>query len=102
MGYWVCIWVIITLEEQFIFRKDVYDWEVWNDRTRLPLGLAALAAFGIGWVGAIMGMDQVYYIGPIAGMVGEYGADLGLCLGCSFAAVVFPPLRWAELKRFGR
>lgn len=77
MGYWVAIWIAITLEEQILFRRHKgYDWAAWNEQKKLPLGLAALAAFVIGWVGAILCMAQVWYIGPIAKLVGEYGADV--------------------------
>lgn len=57
MGYWVSIWLCITLFEAEFFRRSIgFDWECWNDPSRLPLGLAALAAFLIGWVGAVLGM----------------------------------------------
>jgi len=42
------------------------------------------------------------YTGPIAHLVGEYGADMGNYVGFAWAALVYPPLRWAELKHFGR
>lgn len=102
MGYWVTIWIVITLQEQFIFRKSVYNWDVWNDPRKLPIGLAALSAFLIGWVGAVLCMDQVYFIGPLAKMVGDYGADMGIFVGSSFAFVAFPPLRWLEKRYIGR
>ncbi|KAF2135342.1 uncharacterized protein K452DRAFT_239548 [Aplosporella prunicola CBS 121167] len=104
MGYWVCLWICIVGEEQVLFRrgKDAFDWTAWNDEARLPLGLAALAAFLIGWAGAIVSMDQAYYVGPIAAMVGADGADLGIWVGCGFTLVTFPGLRWLELRRFGR
>ncbi|KAJ9502721.1 Vitamin B6 transporter [Exophiala xenobiotica] len=105
MGYWVAIWVAILLEEFFIFRKGKmsnYDWHVWNDRQKLPVGIAALIAFLVGWAGAILCMAQVWYIGPIAQLVGEYGADMGNYVGFSWAALVYPPLRWLELKKFKR
>ena len=77
MGYWLAIWTAIILEEQIIFRRRAgYDWTVWNDQKRLPVGIAALIAFLIGWAGAILCMAQVWYIGPIASQVGEYGADV--------------------------
>lgn len=79
MGYWVSIWIAITLEEHLIFRKlgkRGWDWTAWNERSRLPLGVAALIAFLIGWAGAILSMDQVWYVGPIARLVGENGADV--------------------------
>lgn len=80
MGYWLAIWIAITIEEQVIFRRTRgYDWDAWNDQSKLPIGLAALLAFLIGWAGAILCMAQVWYIGPIAKEVGEYGADVS-CL----------------------
>jgi len=80
MGYWVTIWVAIMLEEHLIFYKGMgmvkFNLENWNDRTKLPLGGAAVIAFLVGWVGAILCMAQVWYIGPFAKGVGEYGADV--------------------------
>ena len=79
MGYWVSIWVAIILEEHFIFRKYRgmgWNWEAWNDRQKLPVGIAAMVAFLIGWVGAILCMAQVWYIGPISALIGEYGGDV--------------------------
>lgn len=84
MGYWVAIWIAITLEEQLIFRKRRdYDWAVWDDQSKLPIGIAAFIAFLVGWVGAILCMAQVWYIGPIAKEVGEYGADVSTSPGIS-------------------
>jgi len=105
MGYWVSIWIAITLEEHLIFRKYLckgFNWDDWNDQSKLPLGLAAIVAFLIGWAGAILCMAQVWYIGPIARLVGDYGGDMGNYVGFAWAALVFPPLRWLELKKFGR
>jgi hypothetical protein len=42
----------------------------------LPTGIAALSAFIVGWVGAILCMDQTYFVGPMARLVGDYGADV--------------------------
>ncbi|TKA75084.1 hypothetical protein B0A55_05596 [Friedmanniomyces simplex] len=79
MGYWVSIWIAIVLEEHLIFRKGRkigWNWEAWNDRRKLPVGIAALIAFLVGWAGAILCMAQVWYIGPLAALVGEYGGDV--------------------------
>ncbi|KAL0256231.1 Vitamin B6 transporter [Diplodia seriata] len=105
MGYWVCIWLAITLEEHLLFRRSngrAWDWARWDEKKHLPLGIAALVAFLVGWAGAVLSMAQVWYIGPIAATVGDYGADMGNYVGFAWAALVFPPLRWWELKRFGR
>ncbi|KAF8429093.1 hypothetical protein EV426DRAFT_672931 [Tirmania nivea] len=86
MGYWI----------------TMFNWENWNNRSNLPFGGAAVIAFLIGWVGAILCMAQVWYIGPIAKEVGKYGADMGNYVGFAWAALVYPPLRLLELKRLGR
>jgi purine-cytosine permease-like protein len=56
----------------------------------------------VGWVGAILCMAQVWYIGPIAKLVGTYGADMGNFVGFAWAALVYPPLRMLEVKKTGR
>lgn len=79
MGYWVSLWIVISLEEHCIFRywRELgWNWDAWNDRSKLPVGIAASVAFVIGWIGAILCMAQVWYIGPLAGLVGDYGADV--------------------------
>jgi purine-cytosine permease-like protein len=105
MGYWVSIWIAILLEEHLIFRKWRglgWNWDAWDDPRKLPVGLAALVAFLVGWAGSILSMAQVWYIGPIASLVGAYGGDMGVFLGFAFAGMVFPGLRWLELRRHGR
>jgi purine-cytosine permease-like protein len=103
MGYWVTIFLVIVLEEHLIFRRTRgFDWETWRDRSRLPLGLAAFISFVIGWVGAILCMYQIYYVSPIAKLASPDGANLGIWVGSSWAMIAFPPLRWLELRKFGR
>ncbi|KAL6405041.1 Purine-cytosine permease FCY21 [Ilyonectria robusta] len=97
MGYWVMLMICIVGMEHLFFRgRQGFDWAAWEDKSYLPIGWAALASFIIGWVGAILGMSQVWYIGPIS--VAASAADLGMWLGCGFAMVVFPPLRYLEMK----
>ena len=103
MGYWVVIFISIVLEEHMIFRRTRgFDWSSWENQKYLPVGAAALTAFLIGWAGAIIGMSQVWYVGPVAKLVGGDGADVGIWLGMGFALFTFPPLRCLELKKFGR
>ena len=93
------------LEEHLLFhvlRGVPFDWTVWEDKKRLPIGAAALLSWLIGWAGAIVGMDQAWYKGPIALKVGGYGGDIGAWVSIAFACVVYPPLRYLELKKFGR
>ncbi|EKD18484.1 uncharacterized protein L3040_007493 [Drepanopeziza brunnea f. sp. 'multigermtubi'] len=104
MGYWVVIWIAITLEEEFIFRRrgPGFIWSDWSRQEKLPIGIAALVSFCVGWVGSVLCMAQFYFIGPIAALVGEYGADMGNYVGFAWAIMVYPPLRYWELKMFGR
>ncbi|KAK6414477.1 Vitamin B6 transporter [Oleoguttula sp. CCFEE 5521] len=105
MGYWVVIWIAIMLEEHLIFRKWMslgWNWDAWNDRKLLPVGYAAFVAFLVGWAGAIISMAQVWYIGPLAARIGDYGADLGNFVAFAWAGLVYPPLRWLEVRRFER
>jgi purine-cytosine permease-like protein len=105
MGYWVSLWIAITLEEQLIFRRRMnpsYVWSDWNKPEKLPIGIAAFIAFLVGWVGAILCMAQFYFIGPLAKLVGDYGGDMGNYVGFAWAALVYPLLRYLELKKFCR
>lgn len=55
MGYWVTIYLCIVLQEHLIFRRrNGFDWTAWADRAKLPIGLAGLTAFLVGWAGAIV------------------------------------------------
>ncbi|PFH57041.1 hypothetical protein XA68_15586 [Ophiocordyceps unilateralis] len=63
MGYWVMIMVVIVLEEHLLFRRGRgFEWSRWEDRAHLPIGWAALTAFLVGWVGAVLGMSQAWYV----------------------------------------
>ncbi|KAL8634143.1 hypothetical protein Q9189_000062 [Teloschistes chrysophthalmus] len=105
MSYWVAPWVTILVEEQILFHivhGKPFDWTAWEDKKRLPIGVAALFAFLCGWAGATIGMSQVWYQGPVALKVGGYGGDIGAWLAIAFTSVVYPPLRHLELKKLGR
>ncbi|KAJ5771006.1 uncharacterized protein N7511_003057 [Penicillium nucicola] len=101
IGYWTVIYVMVVVLEDAIFRRrNGYDWSAWNTRSQLPMGLAASFSFFVGWAGAIVGMSQAYYTGPIARLAD--GADLGLWLAAGFTLVAFPALRVLELRYIGR
>lgn len=110
LGYWLAIFVTVVVEEHLIFRKsnwDSYNAEkAWNDRKLLPIGLGALGAFCFGVVGAVMGMAQIWYIGPLGAKVGgsanPFGGDIGYELAAAFTAVTYPIFRTLELKYMGR
>ena len=105
MAYWICPWITIVLEEHLLFHKlsgKSFDWTSYENKGRLPIGLAALLSFLIGLAGAVVGMYQIWYTGPVALQVGGFGADIGAWLAIGFTGILFPPLRWLELKKFGR
>ena len=66
--------------------------------------MAAVLAFCFGVFGAVMGMAQKWFIGPVGRKIGlpGYGGDVGFELAFAFAAVSFCGLRWAEKRQFGR
>lgn len=105
LGYWCTSYAVILFEEHYIFRKgnfDNYDLEGWNDPARLPLGIGAGVAFGLGVIAWCMGMDETWYIGPVAKLIGDYGGDVANQMTFVVTAVTFVPARWLELKYFGR
>ncbi|KAF8555047.1 cytosine-purine permease [Imleria badia] len=108
LSYWTAFFVVIVAEEHFIFRRKGgrlggYNLADWDDPSKLPIGIAGLLASCFGIAGAVVGMSQVWYTGPIGKMAGATsGADLGFELAAGFAAVMFPPLRWLEIRLTGR
>jgi NCS1 nucleoside transporter family len=77
-----------------------YNFEAWNDNYILTNGFAATFGFFCGVAGAVIGMNQVYFKGPICKLVGDYGADLGTFLAIGFTAISYPLIRYFELRYF--
>ncbi|ONH66558.1 Purine-cytosine permease FCY2 [Cyberlindnera fabianii] len=102
IGYYLAIYEAISLSEHFIYRRGFkgYDISIWDDKSKLPIGIAGTIAFCFGVFGAVMGMDQVWYMGEISKRIS--GADIGFELSFSFAFVTFNIARPLELKYFGR
>lgn len=52
--------------------------------------------------GAILGMAQVWYIGPLAARLAPLGGDICFELAAGIAALLYPPMRYLEIQIFGR
>lgn len=97
IGYWGTIYVTVVCLEDALC-KGVYNVHIWNNPTRLPIGWAASAALVMGVVGAVLGMAQVWFVGPVAALFGPYGGDVGPELAAAFSGVTYLCLRPLERK----
>ncbi|KAL7807141.1 permease for cytosine/purines, uracil, thiamine, allantoin domain-containing protein [Trichoderma aethiopicum] len=105
LGYWCTSYAIILFQEHFIFRKGNfanYDLDNWNNPAKLPLGIGASVAFGLGIVAWVMGMDETWFIGPLAKLIGKNGGDVANEFTFVVTALTYFPARSLELKYFGR
>jgi len=107
LSYWLAIYIVILLEEHFIFRGGSftnYDLESYNKLDLLPRGYAAILASCFGIAGAVLGMAQLWYVGPIGKKIGDplYGGDIGFELSGTFAAITYPIFRTIEKRMLGR
>lgn len=103
-GYWLAIYEGIALTEHFLFLRRKYDISIYATATCLPPGIAAITAFGFGVMGAVLGMAQVWFIGPIGKRIGlpQFGGDVGFPLAFAFSGVSYALLRTVEKRYFGR
>ncbi|KAH9477683.1 Purine-cytosine permease fcyB [Psilocybe cubensis] len=100
IGYWASVYVIELFIEHIWFRSnnfDNYDREVWNSPRRLPWGLGALGAGFLSFGLIIPCMSQVWFTGPIAKHTGDLGFEIALVI----SAILYPPIRWIEIKLMG-
>ncbi|EXJ83290.1 hypothetical protein A1O1_06909 [Capronia coronata CBS 617.96] len=105
IGYWLAVYEGIALPEHFIFKRGFagYVPEHYDQPKYLPPSIAALGAFCFGVLGAVMGMAQVWFIGPIGKLIGiGYGGDIGFELAFSFAFVTYVCFRSIEIRYFHR
>lgn len=82
LSYWTAFFIVVTLEEHVLFRRRSgplggYNLDDYDTPSKLPLGVAGVLAGCIGAAGAVVGMAQTYYVGPIAAKLGPFGGDLG-------------------------
>jgi len=105
IAYWLAIYEGIALSEHIIFRRGFsgYNPADYLDKSKLPPSFAAILAFCFGVMGAVLGMAQVWFTGPIGKLCGtEFGGDVGFELAFSFAAISYIVLRTFEKRYFGR
>ncbi|KAI1081926.1 permease for cytosine/purines, uracil, thiamine, allantoin-domain-containing protein [Whalleya microplaca] len=105
IAYWLAIYEAVALAEHFVFRRGFagYRPEDYAEPKRLPPGLAAVAAFAVGVAGAVLGMAQKWFTGPIGRLCGGLmGGDVGFELAFAFAAVSYVALRSLEKAYFRR
>jgi purine-cytosine permease-like protein len=107
LGYWNTAFFIILFTEHYLFRDGwngfhKYDLEAWNTASKMPIGIAGFLAFAAGIVGAVVGMQETWWTGPIARKIGAYGGDVGNELALVFTLVTYIPVRYLELKYIGR
>ncbi|KAH3899145.1 cytosine permease SCDLUD_004572 [Saccharomycodes ludwigii] len=105
IGYFVGVYLGICVVEHFIFRRNkfsTYDVSIWNKFSELPIGLAGVFAIFTGGFGVAVGMDEGYWCGEIAAMIGEDGGDIGFELGFGFSFVIYLIFRPIEMKYIGR
>ncbi|KAK5165872.1 Purine-cytosine permease fcy21 [Saxophila tyrrhenica] len=106
IGYWLAIYEGISLTDHFVFKRGMsgYKPEIYERPELLPPGIAAVGAFCVGVCGMVLGMSQVWFVGPVGLAAGEhpFGGDVGFELGFAFAATSYLCFRTVELKFFGR
>ncbi len=79
IGYWAGCFDAVLIEELLVFRKfdySSYDHSIWNVGSKLPTGIAALAASIISFGLVVPGMAEVWYTGPIAVTTGDIGFEM--------------------------
>ncbi|OJA13027.1 hypothetical protein AZE42_04379 [Rhizopogon vesiculosus] len=104
LGDWTAFFIVIVAEEHFIFRRKNgplggYNLDDYDTPSKLPLGVAGILAGCFGVAGAVVGMSEVWYTGPLGKMT---GADIGFELAAAFSAVTYLPLRALEIRLTGR
>ncbi|KAI9844646.1 MAG: purine-cytosine permease [Thelocarpon superellum] len=106
IAYWLAIYQGISLTEHFVFKRGYlgYAPEIYNQPGKLPPGIAAITAFCFGILGAVMGLSQPWFVGPIGKKIGnpQHGGDIGFELAFAFAAISYFGLRTLEFRYFGR
>ncbi|KAI2604688.1 purine-cytosine permease [Hypoxylon sp. NC1633] len=100
IGYWLAIYEGVSLTEHLVFRRasfSRYNPEQYDDPKQLPPGFAAVGAFCVGVAGAVLGMAQAWFTGPIGKLCGtDSGGDAGFEVAFGFTALSYLVFRAVE------
>lgn len=105
VGYWLAIYEGIAISEHIFFKRGFsgYRAEDYLSREKLPPGFAAVLAFIFGAFGAVLGMAQVWFVGPVGKLCGgAFGGDVGFELAFAFSVISYCVMRHFEKQYFGR
>ncbi|KAF2168970.1 hypothetical protein M409DRAFT_36272 [Zasmidium cellare ATCC 36951] len=104
LGYWtICFGTILAIEA-FWFRRRLggYDIEGWQDQSRMPWGLAGCGSLALGIGVSFLGMNQTWYVGPVARLIGSGGGDVGKYFTLVAVLISYPILGTIEIDKFSR
>ncbi|KAG7193432.1 purine-cytosine permease [Scheffersomyces spartinae] len=105
IGYYLAIYQGIAYSEHFFYKKGKfsnYNYVDYLNPASYPDGYAGTLAFCCGVAGCVLGMNQVWFQGPIAKKIGDYGGDIGFELAMGFAFVIYNIARPLERKYTGK
>ncbi|KAF9869599.1 NCS1 nucleoside transporter [Colletotrichum karsti] len=105
IAYWLAIYEGVSVTDHVLFKRGIagYDIDDYDVPSRLPPGFAAITAFLMGVMGAVLGMSQTWFTGPIGKLAGgALGGDIGFELAFLFASVSYAILRTVERRIFKR
>lgn len=105
IGYYLAIYESMSLSEHVIYNRcnfARYDYENFHLKSSYPVGIAGVFGFCCGVAGAVVGMNQVWYAGPLAKKIGDFGGDIGFELAFAFSFIGFNLVRPFEKKYIGR
>lgn len=99
--YWPACFIPVMALEHGLFRRgraENYDLSSWDVAGRLPSGIAALGASVLSFGLVVPGMDQLWFVGPIAETTGDIGFEVAFAV----TALLYVPFRALEIKLQGR
>ena len=105
IGYYLAIYEAISLSEHLIHNRgdfSRYDSKNVDSKLAYPVGYAGVFGFLCGVAGVVVGMNQVWYSGPIGRKIGAPGGDIGFELGFAFSFIGYNLVRPLEKKYVGR